>query len=183
MALREKDTSWGEVRPCVLHRLYHTTPQSQSSVVVLLMLLFIVFLLGTFPSSPVISWASELELKPRKIKSWCAIFGVRNCDFFTEKGFSIPFEKLLGFSVDGGGTLYYMKTQNIYYLNMGIQISKRGFAKETIPRVLYVLMADVSRHLVFELDLPRERRTNIDHYGHRCNVRFIKYVYSLWFTP
>lgn len=49
MALREKDTSWGEVRPWVLHDLYHTTPQSQSSVVVLLMLLFIVFLLGTLP--------------------------------------------------------------------------------------------------------------------------------------
>lgn len=37
--------------PCVLHHLYHTTPKSESSVVVVLMLLFTVFLFETFPSS------------------------------------------------------------------------------------------------------------------------------------
>lgn len=55
MVLCEKDTSWREILPCVLHPIYHTTPQPQSSAVVLLMLLFVIFLFGTFPSSPVIS--------------------------------------------------------------------------------------------------------------------------------
>ena len=81
--------------PCVLHHLYHTTPKSESSVVVVLMLLFTVFLFETFPSSSyLLGFGAGAEAYEDK-QLTCYLWG-RNCDFSLKKDFQYRLRSYLG---------------------------------------------------------------------------------------